>query len=371
MGILRKLRYWMVVGVKVLMTGRTRMSEEDAERKLDQIIQHLSATARNVFVDRKKTYCPQLWDTAFVDQYGNVFNCCFSRPMALGKLQDSTLGEIWQQSRRLRLFRWLSRHRALYCSLSCPLIPEEDKAGPSAHVPDPEHPTTVRVLHGELCNLSCIMCWQDHRDRHEISSDLLMEQVDWPLVENVELQGGEVLAMKQAKEFFVWLTQDMGKKADLITNGVLVNDLWARNLVLGANWVAVSINAASKQVHELVNRGSRFEKVTANVRRMTSLKQELGADLKIIFKFSIVPENIHEIADAIPLAADLGCDKIAYGFDPDTVPTYLQDNPQLRVALRQQLREQMAIGYPMEIESIRLQFLGLLDGPGNGSDAGI
>ena len=286
MGIVRKLRYWFVVGVKSFMTGRTSMSEEDVDRKLREIKQILGATLRNLLLDHQRTFCPQLWDTAFVDQYGNVFNCCFSRPMTLGNLQDSSLAEIWQQSRRLRVFRWLSRHRALYCSLNCSLISEDNKLGPTTRLPDPQHPTTVRILHGELCNLACIMCWQDHRDRQTISNCLLMEQVDWPLVEHIELQGGEVLAMKPAKEFFVWLTQEMGKKVDLITNGILVNDLWARNLVLGANWVAVSVNAASKEVHEQVNRGSRFEKVVTNIRRMTRLKQELGAELKIVFKFT-------------------------------------------------------------------------------------
>lgn len=367
MNIARKLRYRFVVAAKYLMTGRTRMSEEDVDRKLNEIKQILRATLRNLFVDRQRTFCPQLSDTAFVDQYGNVFNCCHSRPIALGNLQDSSLGEIWQQSLRLRLSRWLSRHRALYCALDCTLISEEDKAGPSTKQPDPAHPTTVRILHGELCNIACTMCWQNHRDRQIISNSLITDQVAWSMVEHVELQGGEVLAMKQAREFFVWLTQEKGKKVDLITNGTLIDETWARNLVLGANWVAVSVNAASKEVHERVNRGSSFEKVTANVERMTRLKRELGADLKIVFKFSIILDNIHEIPDAIPVAAGLGCDKIAYGFDPTTVPAYLEENPELQASLRQRLEHQISVGYPIEIESIRLQRLGLLDELGSAS----
>jgi MoaA/NifB/PqqE/SkfB family radical SAM enzyme len=346
------------------MTGRTRLSEEDANRKLGEISDILRATLRNLFVDREKTNCPQLWDVAFVDQYGNVFNCCHSRPGALGKLQDSHLSAIWQHSRRLKLFRWLSRHRALYCALNCTLISAEDRASPPPKLPSPGHPTTVRILHGELCNLACIMCWQDHRDRQIISNRLLTEQIEWSEVEHVELQGGEVLAMKEAKEFFIWLTQEMGKKADLITNGTLIDETWARNLVLGANWVAISVNAASKEVHERVNRGSRFEKVAENIRRMTRLKQQLGADMQIIYKFSIIPDNIHEIPDAIPVAADLGCDKVAYGFDPTTVPAYLQQNPELQASLRRRLKEQLTAGYPIEIEKIRLQHLGLLNETG-------
>ena len=367
MRIVKKLLYWFVVGVKYIMTGRTRLSEEDASRKLDEIVQILRATLRNLFIEREGTNCPQLWDTAFIDQYGNVFNCCHSRPGALGKLQDSHLSTIWQQSRRLRFFRWLSRHGALYCALNCTLISAEDRASPPKKMLAPVHPTTVRILHGELCNLACTMCWQDHRDRQIVSNSLITEQIDWPKVEHVELQGGEVLAMKEAREFFVWLTQAMGKKADLITNGTLINETWARNLVLGANWVAISVNAASKEVHERINRGSSFEKVTANIKRLTHLKRQMGGDLEIIYKFSIIQENIHEIPDAIPVAAELGCDRIAYGFDPTTVPDYLERNPELQASLRQRVEEQIAIGYPIEIERIRLQRLGLLNELDKGS----
>jgi MoaA/NifB/PqqE/SkfB family radical SAM enzyme len=205
------------------------------------------------------------------------------------------------------------------------------------------------------------MCWQNHRDRQVISNNLIQDQVDWSVVEHVELQGGEVLAIKQAREFFIWLTQEKGKKVDLITNGTLINETWARNLVLGANWVAVSVNAASGKVHERVNRGSDFEKVATNIKRMTRLKRELGAELRIIYKFSIIPDNIHEIPDAIPIAADLGCDRITYGFDPTTIPAVLEANPDLQESLRQRLEEQILVGYPIEIEQIRLQRLGLLE----------
>src|SRR3972149_11312502 len=117
MKIIDKLQYWFVSGVKYLMTGRKGIKEKDAKRKFKRVMWILRAVLRNIFIDRKGTNCPKLWDSAFIDQYGNVFNCCHSRPGSSGNLYKTNMTDIWRSSPRLKLFRWLSRHKALYCSL--------------------------------------------------------------------------------------------------------------------------------------------------------------------------------------------------------------------------------------------------------------
>jgi MoaA/NifB/PqqE/SkfB family radical SAM enzyme len=360
MKILDKLQYWLVSGVKYVMTGRKGINEKEARRKFARVKWILRAITRNVFVARKGTYCPKLWDSAFVDQFGNVFNCCHSRPGSSGNLYKTSMTDIWQKSPRLKLFRWLSRHKALYCALDCILLTEDEKNSTPRKSPNIQHPSIVRVLHGELCNIACPMCWQNHTDKRMISNEVLQNKIDWSKVNNIELQGGEVMAMKQAKEFFLWLTQEQHKKANLISNGTLINDEWARNLVIGSDWVAISVNAASQEVHEKINYRSKFPRVMENIRRMVQYKRELGAPITIIYKFSIVAGNLHEIADAIPVAAELGCDKITYGYDVTTVPAYLDAHPELKAELQHKLQVQLAANLPIEIETMRLKFLGLL-----------
>jgi len=360
MKLLDKLQYRLVAGVKYVMTGRKGIKEEDAHRKFNRVKWILRAVSRNIFVERKGTYCPKLWDSAFIDQFGNVFNCCHSRPGSSGNLYKTDMTTIWWKSPRLKLFRWLSRHKALYCALDCILLTEAEMNSTPRKQPAVQHPSIVRVLHGELCNIACPMCWQNHTDKRMISTEVLQKNIDWSLVNDIELQGGEVMAMKQAKEFFVWLTREQHKKANLISNGTLINEEWARNLVLGSNWVAVSVNAATQEVHEQINFKSKFPRVMENIRRMVQIKRELGAPVTIIYKFSIVAGNLHEIADAIPVAAELGCDKITYGYDVTTVPVYLEAHPQLKAELQQKLQTQLAANLPIEIETMRLKYLGLL-----------
>jgi MoaA/NifB/PqqE/SkfB family radical SAM enzyme len=360
MKVLEKLQYWLVSGVKYVITGRKGISEEDAQRKFARVKWILRAVTRNVFVERKGTYCPKLWDSAFVDQFGNVFNCCHSRPGSSGNLYKTSMTDIWRKSPRLKLFRWLSRHKALYCALDCILLTEAEMNGTPRKQPEFQHPSNVWILHGELCNIACPMCWQNHIDKRMISNEVLQKNIDWSHVDDIELQGGEVMAMKQAKEFFLWLTQGQQKKANLISNGTLINDEWARHLVLGSDWVAISVNAATQELHEKINYKSRFPRVMENIRRMVQYKRELGAPITIIYKYSIVADNLHEIADAIPVAAELGCDKITYGYDATTVPVYLEAHPELKAELQQKLQVQLAANLPIEIETMRLKFLGLL-----------
>ena len=78
------------------------------------------------------------------------------------------------------------------------------------------------------------MCWQDHHNNVMLDSELLKKNIDWSRVENIEFQGGEVLAMKGAKKIYLWLTKEMDKKINLITNGTLISDEWAEHLLYGS-----------------------------------------------------------------------------------------------------------------------------------------
>jgi len=172
------------------------------------------------------------------------------------------------------------------------------------------------------------MCRQDHRSGTKVDNGILRKNIDWSPVEEVLLQGGEILAMKEAKDFYLWLTNEMRKKANITTNGMLINDEWAEHLMRGSNCVTVSVNAATKETHEAVNCGSDFFKVLDNIKKLISRKRSGGAAVDIVFHFTIVPENIHEIVDAIELADDLGCDTINYGYS-NSVPAFLETHGEL------------------------------------------
>jgi sulfatase maturation enzyme AslB (radical SAM superfamily) len=153
----------------------------------------------------------------------------------------------------------------------------------------------------------------------------------------------------------------MYKKVNLITNGLFLDDEWADYLVGGSNRIVISVNAATAKTHECVNRGSDFTKVISNIRRLVDLKHKHASVASIVYKFTIVPQNVHEISGAIQLADALGCDKIQFGYDR-TMPGFLEENKDKKRLIHDELNQLMSgDNLKIEIGRHRLIRLGFLD----------
>jgi len=140
---------------------------------------------------------------------------------------------------------------------------------------------------------------------------------------------------------------------------MLINDEWAEHLVLGSSWISVSVNAATKSVHEVVNLKSNFDRVILGIKRLVNQKRRHGRDVRIVYKFTIVPENLHQLADAIEVADALGCDDIAYGY-ANGVKEALEQNNDLRRGLMKRLQALSGRDLGVTIERNRLEHLGLM-----------
>ena len=166
--------------------------------------------------------------------------------------------------------------------------------------------------------------------------------------------------MKDAKEMYLWLTRKLNKKVNLITNGMLINDEWGENLVLGSEWIQISVNAANEKTHELVNSGSKFKKVISSINTLLRLRRKFRTKTEIIFHYTIIPQNIREIPKAIKLAEKLGCDEISYSYDPSVIQ-YLNREKGLKELLRRQLPRFLESQTPrINMTKDRLYQLGLL-----------
>ena len=314
---------------------------------------------KGLLLNKSSTYCPLLWDSVFIDQHGNVFTCCHYQPGILGSIYSHDLSKIWTRSIKLRTLRWMSLNRCLHCFHECTLLSKSQKASSVLPHKSMKYPRKLRILYGEFCNISCIMCYQDNRSKIMINNEIIKKNVDFSLIEDIDLQGGEILAMKNAREMYLWLTKELNKKVNLITNGILINDDWADHLVKGSNWIQVSVNAATKKTHEIVNKNSNFTRVIDNIKKLIHLKKQYCLNIKIVYKFTIVSENIHEISEAIVLADHLDCDQIAFGFD-SSIPHILQDNKELRETIKNRIALLRSSKLRIDIERKRLEQLDLL-----------
>jgi len=157
----------------------------------------------------------------------------------------------------------------------------------------------------------------------------------------------------------------MNKKANLITNGALINDEWAEYLLRGSQWIEISVNAVTEKIYEVVNGVPLFSKVIYNIKKLAGLKNKYGLDTLIRYHFSAVPENVHEIAAAIPFAERLGCDIITFGYD-FSVPSYLKKNNEIKQKIKTEISRLINSGsLRIKIRGNRLEQLGIIENTDN------
>jgi radical SAM protein with 4Fe4S-binding SPASM domain len=278
-----------------------------------------------------------LWNEAFIDPKGDVYACCRKKPSVIGNIYEQKLEDIYNNG-KIRELRQKSLDGRLECYADCTIIDKEKEQKhkpPQTTTIDYKNLQWLKIEFGELCNINCVMCWQDHKSRTVLSFEKLVENVDLTPFKYVEIQGGEPLAIPAAKNYFEYVAAQR-KRPFFLTNGLLINDDWAQKIVSHSSSIHISLNAATKKTHEMVNQGSKWETVLKNIQRLQDAKKQKKAVFKIIGHMTIIIENLKEIPLFINNFKEFGVDKIQFGFD-HKVPGYLKNNPFLKIALKKEI----------------------------------
>lgn len=186
----------------------------------------------------------------------------------------------------------------------------------------------------EDCNLKCVMC-EEHSPYSDFIPNLFKEtgvkrrRMEFATVEDIFLQAeklgvkeiipstmGEPLMYKGIEGIFE-LSQKHGIKINLTTNGTFpklkVED-WAKLIVPNTTDVKISWNGATAETAEKVMTGLNYnqviEKVKEFVAERNKLFNETGWYCRITFQLTFMQNNMHELADIIKLAAELGIDRV-------------------------------------------------------------
>lgn len=307
--------------------------------------------------------CSWLHDTMTITPSGDVYACCHHKPGVVGNINANTLEEIFNGD-RIKEFRRQEIEGTLPCLKGCTLVQKEI---PRNVVERDYHGdlTGLGVEFGERCNIACVMCTQDHKNPLELDPEILLRNVTIPKsCRKVEFYGGEPLILKSAKRFFDHCAES-GARAGFITNGTAISEVMAAKIAKHCWSICFSLNAASRETHEAVNVGSRFEKVLRNVRRVIQAKKDLNGDVHIGGHMTIVEKNLHEIGQFIAKREEFGFEFINFGYDW-RVPILLAKKPDLKARLATEVKAavEQALGRlnPREhlrIQTQRLRMLGL------------
>jgi len=186
----------------------------------------------------------------------------------------------------------------------------------------------------EDCNLKCVMC-EEHSPYSDFIPTLYKEtgvkrrRMKFETVEEIFKQAeklgvkeiipstmGEPLMYKGIEGIFE-LSRKHNIKINLTTNGTFpklkVED-WAKLIVPNTTDVKISWNGATAETAEKVMQGLNYNQVVENVKVFVSKRNKLfietGWYCRITFQLTFMQNNMHELADIVKLAAQLGIDRV-------------------------------------------------------------
>lgn len=186
----------------------------------------------------------------------------------------------------------------------------------------------------EDCNLSCTMC-----EEHSPFSTYIKEKLNGkhrrmpkellePIFEQAKKIGvtemipstmGEPLIYKHFAHF-IELCYKYNIKMNLTTNGTFPRTTektvteWAKLIVPITTDVKISWNGATAETSQKVMLKINFDEAVANVKEFIRIRDEhfanTGYYCRVTFQLTFMQNNMHELADIVKLASQLGVDRV-------------------------------------------------------------
>ncbi len=279
---------------------------------------------------------------------GFVFPCCQlgNRPeVAIGNINEQSFDEI-VNGEKVKEMRQQSLDSRLPCYEGCDQVKYYtpfEIARPNGILADPKLYFDLQIEYGELCNVDCVMCWQDRSNRNMLSFDTLKERLPLGSWKIVNAYGGEVFVMKDAMKH-IDLMMENHVPIMITTNGkALSSPELVRKIAGGCRGLIVSINAVTEATHNTVMRPQKpfFHQVLENVRNLRRVRDEMGSKLWISGHFTVIKESLHEFPTFIETFHEMGFDEATIGFDHRHFPHYFAENPAVVEELRPRVRAAM------------------------------
>ncbi len=185
----------------------------------------------------------------------------------------------------------------------------------------------------DTCNLRCVMC-EEHSPHSvlqlqrraagkprrvmpiELVRQIIAEAAPHGLREVIPSTMGEPLLYEHFDEILA-LCLDHRVKLNLTTNGTfprLGAREWARRIVPVTSDVKISWNGARAETQESIMLGTKWDEVIENVRAFVAVRDDHAASggnrCRVTFQLTFLETNVHELADIVRLAIDLGVDRV-------------------------------------------------------------
>lgn len=185
----------------------------------------------------------------------------------------------------------------------------------------------------DYCNYACVMCEcfspyskvKENKKAERIRPKIMpiatirkviQEAAGTPLREIIPSTMGEPLMYKNFDEI-INICHEYGLKLNLTTNGSFPAKgakKWAELLVPILSDIKISWNGASKEVHEKIMIGSKWEAVTENLKTFLDVRDKYFSKTQkrcsVTLQLTFLESNLLELYDIVKMAIGLGVDRV-------------------------------------------------------------
>lgn len=292
----------------------------------------------------KISFCSLPWSYLYLRYGGRVQPCC-QNSTHLGDVNDKDFSfeSVWNGEKLQEIRQLISEHKyeEAGCSKDCftihrfeqekeiNLFNKEILETASQHTEMEENlellqksihnkdlitenlPYHLDVQPIEACNMSCIMCHQNHTNPTKLDTEKLNEFLT-PLKKSllsVTFQGGEIFVEPKYKDILIDLKDSMQEHQTIhvITNASLLSHEDLDRMTQGANPIQFTISAdgIDEKTFKFIRQSSRFNKVMENIKYLAKLQKEKNTQL-LRWNFVVMKSNFFQIKDAITISEELG-----------------------------------------------------------------
>ena len=215
------------------------------------------------------------------------------------------------------------------------------------------------------CNQRCTICWQRTAETqygkvdcaNEIADERLLTLVDEAAELGVRewciLGGGDPLMRVDIVMEMCERILARGMNGSIFTNGIgFKREHLERLTRIGWRRIDISLDGPNAEVNDHIRNKGSFERATRNIRVLTELKREGGADKPLVGLHAVLTStNCDKIAQMVQLTHDLECDDFGLAelqVHGDTCKEFVLSAEQ-RAELPGRLREAMALGDRLHI----------------------
>lgn len=185
----------------------------------------------------------------------------------------------------------------------------------------------------DYCNYACVMCEcfspyskvKEDKIKNGIKPKfmpfetirkVIQQAAGTPLREIIPSTMGEPLMYKHFDEL-INLCHEFGLKMNLTTNGSFIikgAKKWAELLVPILSDIKISWNGATKDTHEKIMKGAKWEDMKKNLQTFLFVRDEYlvktGRTCSVTLQLTFLESNLLELYDLVKMAIDLGVDRI-------------------------------------------------------------